>query len=333
MAKRLWFLSFMMIGFLSCSIPAYLTSLVDPSEVSRSALASINPYGNATPTPFMPLPLTPTPTPSPTPEFTPTPTGPVKSEGQVDILVLGSDWRPSGGFRTDTILLLSIKPKSKRVAVVSFPRDLYVNIPGYGQNRINTAFAFGGFPMLADTFEENFKVRPDHYIMTNFNGFVSIVDSLGGIEVNAAQRLSDTCSLPQRDAYGYCYAGPGMVKMNGATALWYARSRYSSNDFSRIQRAQEVLEAIFRRLLSLDAVSRAPELYASYRNSVETDLKLEDILPLVSMAPHLTEPERIQRFAISSAEATGTITADGANILIPNLEAIQAIILEAVYSP
>ncbi|MDZ4158305.1 MAG: LCP family protein [Anaerolineaceae bacterium] len=304
-----------------------------PTAVSSTALTVADPFASATPTPFQPLPPTQTPQPTPTPKFTPTPTGPVKSEGQVDILLLGSDGRLSGAFRTDTLVLISIKPKSKTVAVVSFPRDLFVTIPGYGENRINTAFASGGFPTLAATFEQNFNFRPDHYVLTNFQGFVRIVDSLGGIEVNVGRRLSDTCDLPQRDAKRYCYVGQGVVRMNGATALWYVRSRYSTNDYDRTRRAQEVLEALFSRLMSLDALTRAPELYESYRTSVATDLKWDDILPLLSVATHLTDPSSIKRFTIGPAEAPGTLTATGGNVLIPNAEAIRAIINQAVYSP
>ena len=107
-------------------------------------------------------------------------------KGQINILLLGSDQRRgSGGFRTDVVLLVTINPADNSINITSFPRDLYVNIPGYSQNRINTAHARGGFETMANTFEYNFGVRPDYYALINFWSFVDVVNSLGGIDVYA----------------------------------------------------------------------------------------------------------------------------------------------------
>ena len=80
---------------------------------------------------------------------------------------MGSDWRPGSGFRTDIIVLIAINPNNKTITAVSFPRDLYISIPGHEQNRINVAQALGGFGLMSDTFSENFNIRPDYYIMAN----------------------------------------------------------------------------------------------------------------------------------------------------------------------
>ncbi|NLC29897.1 MAG: LCP family protein, partial [Chloroflexi bacterium] len=103
----------------------------------------------------------------PQPMFTPTPV-PVIPEGelpknQVNILMLGADDFGANNFRTDVIMLLSINPKHKTASLISFPRDLYITIPGYWSNRINTVWQLGGFPLLQETFVVNFGFQPDYY--------------------------------------------------------------------------------------------------------------------------------------------------------------------------
>jgi LCP family protein required for cell wall assembly len=263
---------------------------------------------------------------------TPSPTMPTlkKPSGQVNILLLGSDVRPNdGGFRTDSIIWVSLNPKDGFVSAVSFPRDLYVNIPEMSYNRINVAFPRGGFDLLADTFESNFGVRPDHYVLIDFNGFKTIINNLGGINVYAEKNLSDSCA-DWIDPSGYCSVGPGMVHMNGELALWYARSRYSSNDIERARRAQEVIEAMFKRLMSLDAILRAPELYNAYIDYVQTDLALSDLLPLLPLASKINENGDIRNYVIGFDHAYSWITAQGAQVLVPDNEAITQVLIEAL---
>ncbi|NTU75101.1 MAG: LCP family protein, partial [Anaerolineaceae bacterium] len=184
----------------------------------------------------------------------------------VNILILGSDFRPSGGYRTDVIILLTIHPKSKSVSILSFPRDLYIFIPGVGMNRINVAQIYGGFALTQATFQYNFGINVDHYILANFNGFQTIVNTIHGIDVKAESALYDKCDLPQR-VNNYCSIEPGVIHMDGATALWYVRSRYSSSDLDRTRRAQEVLIALFNKLISLDALNRINDLGTEFYNN------------------------------------------------------------------
>lgn len=332
---------------MACSLPAAATVEPTPRAVSQ-LIVTAGPNATATPTPFQPIGPTATSEFTLTPEASATPEGQSgSSDGQptpiwvgqplpsdtMTLLLLGSDYRPNAGFRTDVIMLVSINPQKGIVSVVSFPRDLYVYIPGWTTQRINTAQAHGGFTMMQDTFEYNFGVRPQYYVMTNFQGFIGIIDSLGGINVNAAKYLSDSCDLPQAVG-GYCTVNPGSVTMDGATALWYVRSRHSSSDFDRTRRAQEVIYAVFVKMMSLDAISRLPELYNAYVSSVETNLSLEQIVPMIPLTTQvLNDSSRIRRFAVGPNEAYPTITESGASVLIPNLNAIQAIIQDALYGP
>jgi len=294
-----------------------------------------------TPTPFQPenagnSPLV-TPGNPPGPLSTPTPSGIIdlglkRPEGQVNILLLGSDWRPGMGSRTDVIMLLSLMPEQGLATLTSFPRDLYVDIPGIGYERINTSQAFGGSELTRETFNYNFDAPIDHYMMTNFAGFVGIVDTLGGISVTATQELYDRCDLPQA-INKMCYVPAGRTTMDGQTALWYVRSRYSTSDFDRTRRAQEVIIAILQKTMSLNAVGRAAELYQLFQSSVETDIPLELVVKMLPLAARIIDqPGTLQRFAISEDDITHyTVPATGAMVMIPDNKAIAEIIRQAIY--
>ena len=319
---------------IACTLPWVI--FTNKSDSGIQLLADALKSGGKDPTPFQPFYRTATPTNSKQPitnAKVPNP-GLIPPDGQINILILGSDWRAKSGYRTDVVLLMSIFTKENKVSLLSFPRDLWVEIPGLQEERINTAMGYGGFPLLADTFEYNFAIPIDHYMMTNFNGFKNIVDSLGGIDVEASQNTADRCDLSY--AHGsWCSVGPGTEHLDGEKALWYVRSRYTSNDFDRTRRAQETMVALFKKLITMNAIARAPELYNLFISSVETDLSLNDVLGITSIAPAvLSDPSRVRRYAIGTSQVTPyTIPATGAQVLLPNYEAIWQIIVEAVYTP
>ena len=291
-----------------------------------------------TPTPFQPaaevaMTSTPACTLTPTPDESKIISlGLARPEGQVNILLLGSDFRPGLGYRTDVMMLLSLMPDQNLITLTSFPRDLYVDLPGYGYERINAALEFGGFPLVQETFDYNFDVPVDYYMLTDFTGFVSIIDTLGGITVNATYELYDTCDLPQAVDH-MCYVPAGRITMNGETALWYVRSRYSTNDFDRTRRAQEVITAIVQKTMSLDALNRAAELFDLFRYSVETDIPFDLIVKMLPLAAnYFQDPTILQRYAISEADVTDyLVPVSGAMVVIPNNDAVAKIIQQAIY--
>ena len=322
------------LGFILIS--GFIAS-IKPSSVNASTIGTQKAI-NATPTatPFQPeqggqvVPVGELPVIDPAAAPSQTEDVLTKPEGQINILLLGSDIRPNdGGFRTDVIMWVSINPRDEYVSIISFPRDLFVNIPGWGNNRINTAFQYGGFELLADTFETNFGVRPDHYVLVDFNGFKTVINDLGGIDVYAAQNLTDTCAT-WINASGYCSAGPGLVHMNGEVALWYARSRYSTSDIDRARRTQEVGEAIFHRLVSLDALVRAPELYNAYINYVKTDIGVTDVVGLLPFASKINESGDIRHYVVDYNYAYDWVTSAGAQVLVPDYNAIESLLIEAL---
>jgi LCP family protein required for cell wall assembly len=354
-----------LLGFtlLACSVPGIIAGLPGEPEAPSSvkpALVMAPPDATPTSTPFLPMPPTPTylPTafPTPTPFISPTPEmssgapktwsdypGPTiwpdidipppvgifpQPAGQINILLLGSDQRPyTGGFRTDTIILLTLNPSQGTANMTSFPRDLYVYIPGWTVQRINTAFGYGGFNALATTLEYNFGVRPDHYVLINFWSFVDVINSLGGLNVHVGRTLCD-----HRDGYGHYCANTGWVPMDGDTALWYVRSRYSTSDFDRGRRQQEVVQAGFNKLISLDAIKRAPELYEIYKQSVTMDMTIEDMSALLPLATKLSDLSSIQHYYIGPQQVSNWINSRGAMVLLPIREAVLDVMRQALNS-
>ena len=324
--------------------PGYINAVSSTEEVASNNKAPYVDISNEsipTPTPFQPLPPTPTYLPklgslSARTKSTEAvnkqqESGPVSTippGTRLNLLLLGSDQRPyEGGFRTDTIILVSLDPSAGTVSLVSFPRDLYITIPGWTEQRINTAMGYGGFPLLATTLEYNFGVRPSHYVMVNFFAFQQTIDSLGGIDVYAAQTLSD-----HRDKFGYYTIPAGWNHMDGETALWYSRSRYSTSDFDRTRRQQELIMALFERILSLNGIENAPELYDLYVKNVTTNLTWQDIAPLLPLAAKLSDTNRIQHYYIGPAQVTPWRTPAGAQVLLPNYNAIKNLLWQALYT-
>src|SRR4051794_34365113 len=171
-----------------------------------------------------------------------------------NILLPGIDHRagePVDGSRSDTIMVVSIDPPSKSVVMMSFPRDLWVSIPGYYPQRINVAHAAGGPALTARTIEANFGIKIDNYARVDFDGFEQVVDAIGGVIVDVDRPIKDD-EYPTDD-YGLIrlYIPPGPMLMDGKTALMYARSRHSEDDFGRARRQQKVLMAIRDRGLQI----------------------------------------------------------------------------------
>jgi len=343
MRKTLTALFLLPILIAGCAFPLNQSSLSTPIPIS-DLLINANSVYPPTPTPFQPIPPTPTAGPTITPEViyestsvvsqeppaTPIPKL-VKPEGQINILLLGSDWRSGNGYRTDVILLLSLNTKTGTATMVSFPRDLYVEIPGIGMGRINASQEYGGFALTSETFMINFGIEIDHYMLTSFSGFINIVDTLGGIDVFSSRELYDLCSLPQA-VDDYCYMPYGNNHMNGQTALWYVRSRSSSNDFDRTRRAQEVMVAIFQKAMSLDALSRGVELYGLFQNSVDTDITVGTVLELLPLGSKLmSDPSLIKRFAIGSGQVYNyVVPVSGAMVLVPDNALVNQILTQAL---
>ena len=312
--------------FAEASTPTpFIVGTIVASTLTANANPSILPEPSPTVSPIPVLTPTQPPTTAPTGNI-PTQAAPIpQPAGEVTILLMGSDQRPGGqDFRTDTAVLVVRKPDSS-VSLVSFPRDLWVYLPGRFMERINTAQEYGGFGLVQSTFQYNFGFTPQSYVMTNFSGFRSSIDSLGGIDVQVGQKLSDA-----RDGYpkGYTVQA-GLVPMDSAMALWYVRARETTSDLDRLRRGQEVILAIGKKLLSLNSLARIPQLFAGFHGAIVTDLIEQDVTDLLPIL-QLVNPNQVQRYAISTEQVISFHTSGGADVLLPRPDAIRQVLLEAM---
>ena len=262
-----------------------------------------------------------TPTPAPT-------VGAWEGDGRVNIMMMGIDRRPGEAFvsRTDTIMILSIDPDTDTAAILSVPRDLYVEIPGYGQDRINTALVYGsqqgdyldGAALAMQTVSYNLNIPVHHFILVDFNAFVRTIDLLGGIDVDVPYEINDP-EYPDMD-YGYdpLIIPAGVQHFDGATALKYARTRHGDSDFNRAYRQQQVLFAARQQAVNLgigEMLLRAPSLYRQVEDGIRTDLSLEQLLRLAKSVSDIPAGN-IRNEVLDYDYVTSYRTPGGASVLL-----------------
>ena len=244
-------------------------------------------------------------------------------------IILGSDFRPESGYRTDILLLVALDRNSGKASLVSFPRDLWVSIPGYGEQRINTVMQMGGFQLLADTMQANFGVYPTQYAMIDMEGFLRVIDVLGGITIQTDSYTADVCETSM-DPDRWCEVGPGTVALDSQWALWYVRARYNSSDFDRMRRTQEVVQAVTDKIISPAGMLNIPQLTQIYDSEVESNISTDQLLPLTQFALDFDSSQDIRRFTIGPDQVTNWQTPSGGAVLLPHIPAIQAILEEAL---
>ncbi|HEX2045375.1 MAG TPA: LCP family protein [Gaiellaceae bacterium] len=225
------------------------------------------------------------------------------------ILVLGTDEGPDreGPFRTDAMMIVRTDPDEHRIALLAIPRDLRVDIPNHGVDKVNAAYAFGGSTLAVTTVQnlvgEGLPIN--HVVVMNFADFRGVIDALGGVSVTVRERiLSNKFECPrstkaQCDRWkGYRFA-PGEQEMNGRRALIYARIRQnqldaSDNDFTRGERQQQVLQATADEITSLGTFLRLPFIGDDLVEPIATDLSANQLLQLAWVKSRTPESETIR---------------------------------------
>ena len=245
----------------------------------------------------------------------------------LNILLLGSDKRPgSRAWRTDSMIVVSVDLETNVVRLLSIPRDLWVYIPGHGHNRINTADLWGelaktggGPERVKQTIHHNLGIPVHYYVRVDFQGFIEIIDAVGGIDVDV------DCPLPDIDL------SAGIHHMDGKAALRYARSRKSTNDFDRGRRQRKVLMALWDQALSLDIIPKLPQLWRTMAGTFQTDLPLDQVINLAYVGVQL-KPQHILGRAIGPSHVRGWVTPQGASVVLPRQDTIKAM-LDSFYTP
>lgn len=242
--------------------------------------------------------------------------------GRINILALGIDHSDPDSLlgRSDTIILTTFVPSRPYVGMLSIPRDLWVNIPGYGENRINTAHFFaeaqqeGSGPYTSmQTIQQNFGIQVTYYVRIRFPGFRDMVDALGGLDIELTEPMA-----------GY---EPGKYHLTGNKALAFARSRTYSDDFHRMGQGQYIIKAFFQNLLKPTNWLRIPAVTKAFFDAVETNVPVSQ-WPRLGFVLLRVGPSKIDNRVINSEMTTPFSTNEGASVLAPQWDMIYPVLIE-----
>ena len=273
-------------------------------------------------------------------EATPPPAVPLLTPGAnvTPFLLLGTDSGSAAG-RTDVMIIVFVHHDTGTASLLSVPRDLYVYIPGWQMQRINTAYPHGssanpdggGIELLRETLRYNLGLDVEKYARVDFTTFRQLIDLLGGVEMTVDCAIQDWRLLepgldPAVASNWALFTLPaGVHNMDGDLALWYVRSRRTSSDFDRGRRQHDMLRAIWQRADSLGLFERLPELWQRLTATVETNITLPDVMSLLSLALHF-DPNRLDSYTFRlNREVTLWRSPEGASVLLPIPEAIAQI--------
>ncbi len=258
---------------------------------------------------------------------------------RVNVLLLGVDLRcdEEGPTHSDTIIVATIDPVSRSAALLSLPRDLWVEIPDFGVNRINQAYFLGqayelpgGGPALAvETVEAFLGVPINYYVTVDFKAFVDFVDMMGGVVVEVPERIEDP-NYPD-NCYGYdpFTIDAGLQRLDGATALKYARTRVTfGGDVDRAGRQQQVIMAVRDQATQLDTLPQlllnAPQLWQSFQQNVSTNLEFDQALQLANLVRTIPG-ENMRNVVLDYTYVYNDTTFDGQQVLVPLRDEVRAL--------
>lgn len=248
------------------------------------------------------------------------------------ILMMGLDRRPGEtglAYRTDTMMLVSIDPATDRIGILSIPRDLYVEVPGYQQlQRVNSPMVLGelaqpgyGPRLTMQTVQYNLGIRVHEYLAVDFNAVITVVDALGGIDVDVPYDIVDYQMPDLYFGYDPLILRAGQHHLNGYEALRYARTRHGDSDFARAERQQQVLYAVRDRVLNLNMLPQliisAPGMLAHLSENVYTGLTVDQMIQLALYVKDVP-PENIHTGVVDGRYIMPYTTSQGWSVLVPN---------------
>lgn len=272
----------------------------------------------------------------------------------LNVLLLGNDGAvdPGQPFHTDTMIVVSINRNTNTVSMISLPRDLFVFIPNWGMARLNLAWGYGesigwtdgSWGMMRQTLLYNFGIETHYYAMVDFDGFETIINALNGVTVAVdcpiqdqkctGAACTDGIAGNETDQDYNLYTLPvGVFHMNGDEALWYARSRKNTIDFDRGRRQQQILRAIWAEAKSQGMISQIPDLYSQITSVVQTNMPLEEVLPLLPLGLSI-QPNDIENHFFRKGIETIAWSPDGVtNVQLPDPTGGMLRLLEAFLQP
>lgn len=208
-----------------------------------------------------------------------------KDPNIINILLIGMDARNGESYsRSDCMIIASYNKKTHSVKLTSILRDTWAHLPEYGWSRINTATAYGGAGLLVNTINEMLDLDIQHYVQIKFEEFSTVIDILGGIDVELTQSeinyINNKLHIEDKDWKNDVTASPGIVHLNGKQALWHCRNRSIGNsDFARTERQRDVLEIILNNALDMD-ISQITKLIYEMKDHVDMNVPIDTIVTL-----------------------------------------------------
>ena len=257
------------------------------------------------------------------------------SGSRMNVLLLGSDTdaKFGGVYGTQIMIVVSIDTRDKQLSMLSIPRDLWVDIPGWGMGKIGTAYHDGGLALARQTVEQNLGMPIDYYAWVGLDGFVKVIDTLGGVDLDVAHPIVDDRypdDLNSADPYAYrrLYIPAGPQHLDGTRTLEYVRSRHGDliGDFGRSTRQQQVLQAVQTKTSGKSIAANLSALALDLRGSIRTDLTVGDLARLATLADQV-KSEPVQRFVLAPPTySRDGYSRDGQAIVIPNWPAIHELV-------
>lgn len=236
-----------------------------------------------------------------------------------NILLIGQDGRPDEGRqRSDAMILCSFNYETNELSMISFLRDLYVQIPGYSDNRLNAAYVYGGFPLITQTYEKNFGITVDGCLEVDFDSFEQIIDILGGVDIELTAAEAKIVGGDAKE---------GLCHLNGEQALTYTRIRKIDSDFQRTERQRKLLSSMFIKMKNC-TLPELMNLVSEILPLMTTDMSDDVLLSFAAnLAASLSELE-IENYGIPSSGNYQNATINGMAVLVPDLYEIKKLIFE-----
>lgn len=251
-------------------------------------------------------------------------------EGTTNILLIGADKNEDGtNGRSDSMMLISLDHKNKTMKMVSFLRDLYVEIPTHGKDKLNAAYMIGGSDLgpgiVMQTLENNFRINIDKYILTDFEDFADMIDLMGGIDLEMTQEEADYMNQIKGSDLK-----EGRNHLRGTLALYYARMRYLDSDFGRTGRQRQVILAMVEKMKKLNLLESTSFFY-QFLPHITTNLSNSELLSLASKAMQIADYESDTLYMPYKGTYTEKRLPKVGDVLVPDLEENAGILRKFLY--
>ncbi|MGT2906834.1 glycopolymer--peptidoglycan transferase LytR [Streptococcus dentiloxodontae] len=247
----------------------------------------------------------------------------IKQTKPITILLMGVDTGSATRTDTwegnsDTMLLVTVNPQTKKATMTSLERDLLTTIDGYGQAKLNAAYADGGADLAIKTIQNVLDIDINYYALINMQGLIDLVDAVGGIEVT--NNFDFAISIADNEPEYTATIEPGTHTINGEQALVYSRMRYDDpeGDYGRQKRQREVIEKVVSKLLNMDSISSYKSILSSISSNVQTSIDLSDTSTLQSLMGYGDAMKNLKSYQLAGSDAT----IDGASYQVATTENI-----------